>query len=628
MTWKVTFILGSVMASIESTVALSQSTVKGSERAGPVATGRSRLGLAVLIAFAVIVLFHLVNLATSYTDYVGPDNDDAMRLVEVRDFLRGQGWFDMMQYRLGLTPGTLMHWSRFVDLPIAALIAFFGLFLSPRMAEATALFVWPVSLSLPVLYFIGLGARRIGGERAMFAAVAMTVLFLLQVHRFEPGGIDHHNVQMALVAIVAAALVDPLHRASSYALAAFAAAIALAVGAETTPLLGVAAIIIALRWAILGQPYAAAARSFGFFFALLTGAAYVATVPRALYTTVTCDNLSFGFLVLTLYGGVALFVAASLASRAPMTVRIAMLAFIGVGAAGLALTVMPQCLQNPLAGLDPLLKEIWLDRVTEAQSVFRQAQLAPATVGGFYFVGFIAMVVSGWRVRMGDRMGVHLVLFVLLSAAWVISLVQVRGATFPQMLSILPLSVLVAELHAISRRDPESVTAGLPFAIMTLASIPSFWFVVGFLATEASGSEQATKAAAAGNRVSTCVKEANLDMLNRLPKGMIAAPSNMGSPILRFTGHSVLAAPYHRDPEGMLVVLHAGLAEPEKAEAILGNAGADYVVFCPGDGEMREMASRAPDGFAAALMKDRPPAFLKDITPAEATNLKVYRLVR
>lgn len=613
------------MASIETTTALSQKKAKTSERTR---SGASRLGLAVLIAFVVLVIIHLTNVITSYTDYVGADNDDAMRLSEVRDLLAGQGWFDMMQYRLGPAPGTLMHWSRFVDLPIAALISFFRLFLSPRMAEATALFVWPVSLSLPVLYFIGLGARRIGGERAMFAAIPITLIFLLQVHRFEPGGIDHHNVQMALIAIVAAGLVDPLHRASSYALSALAAAIALAVGAETTPLLGVAAVIVAVRWAVLGQPYAAAARSFGFFFALLTGAAYVATVPRALYTTVTCDNLSFGFLTLTLYGGIALFGAAALASRAPLPVRFAILACIGVGAAGLTLAVMPQCLQNPLAGLDPLLKEIWLDRVSEAQPVWSQARLQPSTVGGFYFVGFIAMVVSAWRVKMGDRVDVHLVLLVLLTIAWAISLVQVRGSTFPQMLSILPLSVLIAELHAISRRDPDSVVAGLPFAVMTMASIPAVWFVAGYLVADAVGSKHADKAAAMSDKHANCVKEANLSPLNVLPKGMIAAPSNMGAPLLRFTGHSVLAGPYHRNQQGMLVVLHAGLADPEKAEAMLGDVGTDYVVFCPGDGELKELANRAPDGLAAALLKDRPPAFLKDVTPTEATNLKVYRLVR
>jgi len=39
--------------------------------------------------------------------------DDAMRLVQVRDWIGGQGWFDLFQYRLD-PPGTSMHlrWSR------------------------------------------------------------------------------------------------------------------------------------------------------------------------------------------------------------------------------------------------------------------------------------------------------------------------------------------------------------------------------------------------------------------------------------------------------------------------------------------------------------------------------------
>ena len=47
--------------------------------------------------------------------------DDAMRLVEVRDLIGGQGWFDLFQYRLD-PPGTSMHWSRLIDAPLAALI--------------------------------------------------------------------------------------------------------------------------------------------------------------------------------------------------------------------------------------------------------------------------------------------------------------------------------------------------------------------------------------------------------------------------------------------------------------------------------------------------------------------------
>jgi hypothetical protein len=37
-----------------------------------------------------------------------------------------------------------MHWSRLIDLPIATLIRFFGLFLPQERAEACRLLVWPL----------------------------------------------------------------------------------------------------------------------------------------------------------------------------------------------------------------------------------------------------------------------------------------------------------------------------------------------------------------------------------------------------------------------------------------------------------------------------------------------------
>src|ERR1700687_3187469 len=45
--------------------------------------------------------------------------DDAMRLVEVRDLIAGQGWFDLTQHRLD-PPGVSIHWSRGIDAPLAA----------------------------------------------------------------------------------------------------------------------------------------------------------------------------------------------------------------------------------------------------------------------------------------------------------------------------------------------------------------------------------------------------------------------------------------------------------------------------------------------------------------------------
>ncbi|MDP2734331.1 MAG: hypothetical protein Q8O63_14710, partial [Hoeflea sp.] len=116
-----------------------------------------------MLTFAVLVVLTAVMHFSSYVDYVGADNDDVMRLVEVRDLLGGQGWFDLMQYRLGLEGGTLMHWSRLIDLPIANLIMLFSLFMDPVLAEASALFVWPLLTTLPVLYALALGGDILGG---------------------------------------------------------------------------------------------------------------------------------------------------------------------------------------------------------------------------------------------------------------------------------------------------------------------------------------------------------------------------------------------------------------------------------------------------------------------------------
>ena len=46
-----------------------------------------------------------------------PDPDDIMRLLEVRDWVGGQSWFDVTQYRLNPPAGAPMHWSRLVDVP-------------------------------------------------------------------------------------------------------------------------------------------------------------------------------------------------------------------------------------------------------------------------------------------------------------------------------------------------------------------------------------------------------------------------------------------------------------------------------------------------------------------------------
>src|SRR5712664_3852165 len=72
-----------------------------------------------LLCAAVALALAVPGIKTGVFDAMS--TDDAMRLVEVNDLIAGQGWFDLMQYRLD-PPGSLMHWSRVIDAPLAALI--------------------------------------------------------------------------------------------------------------------------------------------------------------------------------------------------------------------------------------------------------------------------------------------------------------------------------------------------------------------------------------------------------------------------------------------------------------------------------------------------------------------------
>ncbi|MGO4480077.1 hypothetical protein [Rhizobium pisi] len=584
----------------------------------------TRLWPVVITYSVVLAAIIIVTRVASATDYVGPDNDDGMRLVEVRDFLAGQGWFDLMQYRLGLDGGTLMHWSRLIDLPIASLIWFFGLFAPHETAEALALAVWPVSLVLPAMLAMAVAGRRIGDIPGMHISLVLTGLAIYTGNRFAPGAIDHHNAQLALVATMTAMLLDPKRRGWNYAVAGVAAAVAIAIGAETTPFVAAVCLTIALLWAWEGQDFAVAAQSFGLALAVAISILFFATVPPRLYSMVTCDNLSLGYYSLAAIGGGLLLFSAVFASQLARPIRFAALAVVGAGVLGSAAVIAPQCLSDPLASLDPMLVELWLRNISEAKSVFALARSEPFDIGAFYAAGLFGIAVCVFRITRRDRVQIHLILFFLLAVSWAIALVQVRGATFSNLLSILPLALLIIDIRRISNSDSENVAAAFVYVVTVLASVPAAWAVGGGLLSLEMENDVPKKPAEPVKEHSCASKQA-LAPLDGLPVGLVSAPSEMGVSILRFTQNRVLSAPYHRNQGGMLTELHIGMAEPQEAEAFLKGAGVTTLAFCPDDPQTRQLAKLKPDGLYAQLGKGNIPPYLVPLPKAADAGVQFFR---
>ena len=255
--------------------------------AAPSAHGRSRgaaLGGDVLLALAAALFFLLFHAASGFPtlDALSGDNDSLLRLVQIRDLIAGQGWFDLHQYRMGPEGGFVMHWSRLVDAPIAA-IMLAGAAVTGSMAtgETVALIAWPAALMATAIFLLVRIGKTVGDDWAILPRFIIGAAALHFIGIFAPGNIDHHNVQLVLSLAVLAALSAPESGFRQGCAAGICAVLSLAVGMETLPYVAVAGLCVAARLLIGGRAHAALAAGFGAAFAAAAAIAFVATVPAS-----------------------------------------------------------------------------------------------------------------------------------------------------------------------------------------------------------------------------------------------------------------------------------------------------------------------------------------------------------
>lgn len=555
----------------------------------------------------------------------GGDNDDLLRLVEVRDLLAGQGWFDLHQYRMGLDGGFVMHWSRLVDAPIAAIVfAVSSLTGSTTLAEDIAQVAWPALLFGLTMVFIIRAARSFAGDGAVLPAVIVGAAALYFIGIFAPGALDHHNVQLMLtVASLSFLLEAPVHRPAAL-LAGLCAALTLAVGMETAPYVASIGVGVAALFAFDAAGERGIARDFGLGFAGVSALVFVATIPISAWSQAQCDAFSTAQFVVAALTGTGLAAIASIEavglSRGRRLLSLGVLALV-LGA--VLLLLFPQCLSSPYAGLDPRLQTLWLDHIEEAQSLFQLVAHDPAEVAARYATPLVAIVLMAQRfVRGGWRRQDSLVA-VLLVVAFVVSAWQVRGSTFSIAFAVIPLSAWIAKWRRRAETSP-SRSSALRMAAAWLISVNSIW----------SGAAQAASAAlATGAKIASdagvdpaCQAKASFAALGRLPDTTVLAVSNLGSPILIYSGHRVFAGPYHRNVAGNLLALDAFLGSDAQARSIVGEHHVGLVALCRGNPESQLLAFTAPGGFLAGLMRGDVPEWLEPIADTRGASLELYRV--
>jgi hypothetical protein len=550
--------------------------------------------------------------------------DDAMRLVQVRDWIGGQGWFDLFQHRLD-PPGASMHWSRVVDVPLAALILLLRPLIGTHGAETVTLFLWPLLLFATALVLVAAIARQLSGSlaNAQITAVVLAVLSAPALIHFRPGAIDHHNAQIVLLLALVLLTSQIEQSAVKAALGGLVASLSLAIGIEMLP--AIAAIGIAVFGLFIWRG-ASVSRQIGAFGAALAASSLLlapALLPLPSLALPVCDAFGGPVLLLVAGGGISLMIMVGIDRlHSTLRLRLATGAASAIALIGAFLSLFAGCIASPYAQLDPLVTSFWVDKVVESMSLATMLQLTPQKVLGFYGFPLMTMGFSAAALIRSNPPG---------RFRWIVGIMALAaliGLSFWEMRAAAAASMVAAPVFAASLVILwPTLAPGRSLVLLALAVSPASFAALGLSARPLIDLVFKPQMTIAERDASTCQTVSDVASMTRLPRGRVMAPIDLGPMILVDTDHAVFAAPYHRNNDGIVAMLELMLAPVPAARQILSDRRVDYVVTCSAAPE-QDLVNLAPDGLAARLGRGETPDFLEPLDLDPTHKISVWRVRR
>jgi hypothetical protein len=587
------------------------------------------LGLRI---FCVWLLFLAAIIASRWTTILSPvwfvDNDDTLRLIQVHDFLAGQSWFDMRQYRLDPPQGGDIHWSRISDIGLMIPIAVARLFVSDLWADRIAVILYPGLILLTILWLMVRTARDVFGATTILPVVFATLTSGSMLLQMLPGRIDHHGLQILFMVVMMLQFLQadcaPPTRFLRGMIAGAMMALSLGVGLETLPYIAAAQAGLLWLWA---RQTASPSFVRGVGFGMIGGCALVmlATISPALWTMAYSDAFGRAHAAALCAGGL-LWIALSFIATANIRTRLLTGASASLLVAALLVSLFPELLLHPYARLDPYLRTWFLDNVQEAAPIhkYMKLTLAGAVMDGLYaviaVVLSVALVVSEKEKAARDRL---IIITLLLLAAFCIALTQIRAFSFVGAFAILPTGLMIARLRSIPNLRPLLLACVWIFCSMPGAGIfgRAAELMSGTANTQTDAEKNLEK-----KEETACLTRKDMAPLAALPKGLVLNPIDLGTRILAYTPHAVLAAPYHRVERGMKDSVQTYLGTPAQAEKIIRTRKVDYLVYCPSLAEMKIFIDAKPQGLLSQLSANKIPGWLEPVPMPKGNTLKVYRV--
>jgi hypothetical protein len=565
----------------------------------------SRSGWLVITILWLLVSFILVQMGRAQIlSLSGWDPDDQLRLVQLRDFLNGQSWFDTTQYRMNMPDGAPMHWSRLVELPLAAIV----LALAPILGAARAEMV--AGTLVPLLCLGGIGfmlahiAQRIGGRAAGIAAMLLTLMAPALLIQLRPMRIDHHGWQIFCAVASLSTLFWADRRKAGLALGA-ALAVWIHISLEGAPMTAAFFLLLGWRWIV---DLAEGRRLFWTLcsFAAASLALFFGTQSAGFAATQYCDTVSPAH-IWAILAAVGLLLPAIHWQPPKRWMRVAAAGSAGGVALALLLWLAPSCAKGAFGDLDPVVRDYWYAKISEGLPAWYQEPQVAITLLAPLLAGLVALGFA-WRfVDRAHRPMLGQLGFFLIYAS-LLSLLVFRTVSVATAFTIVPVALCLAAAFQRYRTEPV-LARRLLIALGSVCLLIS-GVMAGAIAAQFSPQPDRAEVKATA-KSELCESVASTKALAALPRADIVAPFDMSPAILMTTKHSVLASSHHRNAKGMRDQIDIFRLPPDQSRAIIMRRGIDYIVTCPGEGEMANYAAKNPDGLWAGLAKGDVPDWLE-----------------
>ena len=557
---------------------------------------------------------------TNIVTLSGWDPDDQLRLVQLRDFLGGQSWFDTTQYRMNAPEGAPMHWSRLIELPLALIVLLLTPLFGQPIAEMVAGATVPLMLLGGTAYILGRIATRLANTEAGIVAAVLTFISPAILMQMRPMRIDHHGWQIFLAALALWTMFWPDKKRGGVVLG-IALAAWLHVSLEGAPLSAAFFILLGWRWVIekahgnrLMWTIAA--------FAIASLLLFVVTQPSLI--AVHCDSISAPHIVAIILAA-AVMLPAIFVTPDQRWLRLAAATLAGTAAAGAIMFMAPQCAAGAFGGLDPLVREYWYVHVNEGLPVWQQSWDIAAMLLAVSVCGLVAFAALQFKTADNASKDLRLSGFFLIYAT-LLSLLVFRTVAVAAAFAIPLIAMWINTLFQQYRREHIPARRIGLVALMLVLFIPGplvaqlYRTGSGLFGPKPDLEDQAVAAA-----TERCEAPASIAALAKLPKARFVAPFDMGPMILMTTPHEVLASSHHRNIRGMHDHIEIFRSAPDRSRSMIAQRGITHIAVCPGEPELANYVRKDPGGLWAQLSKGKPLEWLEPL-PDMGKGIKVWRV--